>query len=485
MKDQRKIKMKFSFPIEKFAKYIPSVEKPTYRQTVNARLKWTGVALLLYFMLSSIQVFGIEPGDYEQLRFYEIVLGSKFGSLMTLGIGPIVTSGILLQLLVGSKILDWDTTKPEEREKFQMWNKFLAVVLCFLEGIAFVLAGTLPVSGGVVMKALVVFQLAAGAILVILLDELVSKWGFGSGVSLFIAAGVGRQILIGLFSPFTNICDPSNLITCVPSVGNSPRGLVWAVIFNIFSNDTHAALLSVLPIISTAIMFLLVVYVQDVRVEIPLAFSSLRGFGRSWSLKLLYTSNIPVILTAAVIANLQLVAQMTASPNDMGMKCGVMGCFDPQTNQAVSGAIYYLTPPRSLVQDVVESTVAATDLVRVLTYTFFMCLFAMIFSVFWVGTSGMDAASVSEQIESIGLQIPGYRRDRRIIESVLNKYIPALAVLGGLAVGLLAAFADFTGTLGTGTGMLLTVMIVYNYYEQLSAERLDEAHPIVRQVFGE
>lgn len=476
--------MKFKFPIEKISKYIPSVEKPTYRQTVNTRLKWTGVALFLYFLLSSISVFGIEPKNYEQLRFYEIVLGSKFGSLMTLGIGPIVTSGILLQLLVGSKIIDWDTTKPEEREKFQMWNKLLAVLLCFIEGIAFVLAGTLPVKGGPLMGVFVVIQLAAGAVMVILLDELVSKWGFGSGVSLFIAAGVGRQILIGLFSPFTFNCEPGNLLTCVPTTGNPPRGAIWSFFFNVFTNNTIAARDVMIPVIFSAILFIIIVYIQDVRVEIPLAFSALRGFGRSWSLKLLYTSNIPVILTAAIIANLQLVAHMTATPDELGLNCGFLGCFDPQTNQATSGTIYYLTPPRTLVQDMLYSRATASDFVRAGTYTVFLCIFAMIFSVFWITTSGMDAESVADQISSIGLQIPGYRRDTRIMENVLDKYIPALAVLGGLTVGLLTSFADITGTIGTGTGMLLTVMIVYNYYEELSAQRLDEAHPVVRQVFG-
>jgi len=476
---------KISFPIEKVSKYIPGVEKPTYKQTINARLKWTGVALLLYFVLSAIKVFGIESANFEQFRFYEIVLGSKFGSLMTLGIGPIVTSGILLQLLVGSKIINWDTTKPEEREKFTMWNKFLAVLLCFIEGIAFVLAGTLPVTGGPLFMAFVVLQLAAGAMIVILLDELVSKWGFGSGVSLFIAAGVGSQILIRIFSPFTVNCVPGDIMSCIPGVGNPPTGLMWSFIVNVFSNNSYQAMLAILPIISTALVFILVVYIQNVRIEIPLAFSSLRGFGRSWPLKLLYTSNIPVILTAAVVANLQLVAHMGVTPNEAGMECGLLGCFDPQTNQPVSGFVYYVTAPRNLLSDVAALNVESSELVRATTYTLFMCIFAMIFSVFWVTTSGMDAASVAEQLEGIGMQIPGYRRDTRIMESVLNKYIPALAVLGGLCVGLLAAFADFTGAIGTGTGMLLTVMIVYNYYEELSAQRLDEAHPFVRKLFGE
>lgn len=477
--------MKFNFDVNKVTKYIPSVEKPTYKQTFNTRIKWTGVALLMYFILSAIKVFGIdEAANFEQFRFFEIVLGSKFGSLMTLGIGPIVTSGILLQLLVGSKILDWDTTKPEEREKFQSWNKFLAVLLCFLEAAAFVLAGALPVVGGSGIKTFVILQLAAGAIIVILLDEIVSKWGFGSGISLFIAAGVGSQILIRVLSPFSIACIPGNILTCMPNVASPPTGILWRFIIEIFANNAYEALIIMLPLISTAAVFMLVVYVQDVRIEIPLAFSALRGFGRTWPLKLLYTSNIPVILTAALVANMQLMAQMGAAPNETGLTCGWLGCFDEQ-NAPISGVIYYLTAPRDLLGSIVSTTVTMSELLRALTYTLFMAVFAMIFSVFWVSTSGMDSASVAEQIEGIGMQIPGYRRDKRVMESVLNRYIPALAVIGGLLVGLLASFADFTGALGTGTGMLLTVMIVYNYYEELSSQRLEEAHPFVRRLFGE
>jgi preprotein translocase subunit SecY len=97
----------------------------------------------------------------------------------------------------------------------------------------------------------------------------------------------------------------------------------------------------------------------------------------------------------------------------------------------------------------------------------------------------MDSASVAEQIDSVGMQIPGYRRDKSVIKSVLDRYIPALAVVGGFCIGVLAAFADFTGAIGTGTGMLLTVMIAYNYYEELRSQRLEEAHPLIRGVFGE
>jgi preprotein translocase subunit SecY len=96
----------------------------------------------------------------------------------------------------------------------------------------------------------------------------------------------------------------------------------------------------------------------------------------------------------------------------------------------------------------------------------------------------MNAKSVAEQIASIGMQIPGYRRDPRVIESVLNKYIPALAFLGGVTVGALAALADLLGAIGTGTGLLLSVMIIYNYYELIKNEDLEGMPEFVKKLFG-
>jgi len=467
--------------ISKIARVLPSVEKPTYKQTFNARLKWTFFALLMYLILSYVTVYGVQKAAYEQFRFFEIVMGSRFGSLMTLGIGPIVTAGIILQLLVGSKIISWDMNKPEGRRKFQTWNKLLAIIMCFVEAAAFVLAGALPVTGGLGIVTFVILQLSLGGIMVILLDEIVSKWGFGSGVSLFIAVGVASQIIIRVLSPLAVTCVPGDFASCLPFGGNQPAGLFWGFLSNIFIGKNYDALLNLLPMLTTALVFLLVIYAQDVRIDIPLAFSALRGFGRTWSLKLFYTSNIPVILAAALIANLQLMGHMGATTNELGLSCSMLACFDQQGN-IVSGIIYYLSSPKNLLSDIITGAITSSEVVRAFTYLVFLSVMAMIFSIFWVSTSGMDAASVADQIENIGMQIPGYRSDKKTMEGVLNRYIPALAVLGGLAIGLLAAFADFTGAIGTGTGILLTVMIVYNYYEELSAQPLEDAHPWVRKI---
>jgi preprotein translocase subunit SecY len=171
-------------------------------------------------------------------------------------------------------------------------------------------------------------------------------------------------------------------------------------------------------------------------------------------------------------------------PTDDGGYCGIMGCSNAQGNP-ISGVGYYLTSPHNIILQIANHTLTGSEILRAFTYMAFLCVGAMIFSIFWVSTSGMDAKSVAGQLESSGLQIPGYRRDPRIMESVLNRYIPALTVMGGIGIGLLAAGADFLGVIGSGTGILLTIMILHDLYERLKREDVEEAHPWIRKIVGE
>jgi len=121
--------------------------------------------------------------------------------------------------------------------------------------------------------------------------------------------------------------------------------------------------------------------------------------------------------------------------------------------------------------------------VRAITYTISLILLCIIFSLFWVETANMGPEAVAEQILAIGMQIPGFRKDKRVLTKVLSKYIYPLTIMGGIAVGLLAALADLAGALGTGTGILLTVMILHNFYERISTYYLEDMNPAIRKFF--
>jgi preprotein translocase subunit SecY len=474
------------FDVKKIAKFLPAVEKPTYKPSLNKKLMWTGLVLTIYYLLSSQlfgHVYGVMPGAGQQFQSLQILLGSTFGTLMTLGIGPLVTSSIILQLLVGSKIINWDLNDPDEKEKYETIQKLASIGLCFVEAFAFVIGGAVPPkSPDAFTITIVILQLAMGGFIVMFLDEIVSKWGIGSGISLFIAAGVVNTIFIRLFTPFT-------ITGTLPTSGNPSAGIFWGFVGGLLSLNWHEVLVNLTPMIATIVVFFMVIYAQGISVDVPLSFSALRGFGRRWSLKLFYTSNIPVILTAALLANFQLFSGMMAKPlpNDPNTKCSILGCVAQQTSggsKPISGVIYYLSAPSGFIFELF-SGVTPQLILRALIYMAFMVGCSILFSVFWVNTSGMDAGTVADQISSIGMRIPGYRSSPQIIKDVLNRYIPALAVLGGAAIGFLASFADFTDALGTGTGILLLVTIIYSFYEQLKTERMEGAHPLIRRVMGE
>ncbi|MFH0956305.1 MAG: preprotein translocase subunit SecY [Candidatus Aenigmatarchaeota archaeon] len=520
---------------------LPGVRKPVGKQSFREKLKYTGLILLMFFVMSQIMVFGIRVEALQQLKVFELLLASKFGSLTTLGIGPIVVAAIILQLLVGSKIIPWEMTTDKGKTLFQGTQKILTISLCFIEGAIYVLFGAIPPVAGA--EAFVIAQIAVGGIFIIFMDEVISKWGFGSGVSLFILAGVSSGIITMILNPFA-LCAGVECISvfgsaegmslALPSVEmqNPPLGALPQVLYYIATADpVNAFILGLLPILATAIVFMIVIFIQNVKVEIPLAFGSIRGFGWRWPLNFLYTNVIPVILIAALLANVQLMGRMMAQPAepDSAMVCGLLGCFDGSS--PVSGLVYYLQPPNSqavggiaifmglfaligafgasyIKKPAWKLTLAmipvgalawlgmvsglgltgmmitATDLARILVYTAFMVGGATIFSIFWVTTSGMDAGSVASQIHATGLQIPGYRRDMRIIEHVLSRYIPGLAVLGGLTIGVLASYADFTNAIGSGTGILLATMISYQLYNEITTQYADELPPIVKRLLG-
>jgi preprotein translocase subunit SecY len=139
--------------------------------------------------------------------------------------------------------------------------------------------------------------------------------------------------------------------------------------------------------------------------------------------------------------------------------------------------VYYVISPRSL-GDVIA------DPWRALGYTGILVSFSIIFSLTWLEVGGLGPSTVAKQLVDSGMQIPGFRRSEKPIEQVLKRYIPTVTILGGAIVGLIASVADFFGVFGTGMGVLLSVGILYQYYQILVQERVSEMYPALRRFFG-
>ncbi|MFX0174156.1 MAG: preprotein translocase subunit SecY, partial [Candidatus Hodarchaeota archaeon] len=162
--------------------------------------------------------------------------------------------------------------------------------------------------------------------------------------------------------------------------------------------------------------------------------------------------------------------------------------FDDISKQYIpkSGLVYFLTPPRSLIGDlgVINPADPLASIVRAFIYAAILIILSVIFSVMWLETAGMGPRDVARQFLQSGMQMPGWRRNKKIVERRLEMYIPTIAVIGGLFIGSLAAFADFLGAIGSGMGILLSVSIMRQYFELMSKERVAEMNPALRGFLG-
>ncbi len=449
---------------------LPEIARPAQRKlSFKEKLKWTIICLVLFFALGLVPLFGLGQNALQQFEYLSIILGAQFGSIISLGIGPLVTGSIVLQLLNGSGLLKFDTHTPEGKRRFQGTQKILGIFFVIFEAFIYVFMGGLAppaeLAGAPIylhLELLLIFQLILGGILIMFMDEVISKWGFGSGISLFIVANVAQAIFIRALSPL-----PS------PTMPGISTGAIPALFQSLAVGDAVTAGLMFAGVVSTIVVFCIAVYTQAMKVEIPLSFGRVRGQGIRWPLAFMYTSNIPVILVAALMANVQLFGRLLQNWGHP-----ILGTF--VGNQPASGLVAWLYSP-NIVGKIIRGSLTATDIGQGLVYMFFMMVGAVIFSIFWVQTSGMDARSQAENIMKSGLQIPGFRKDQRILERVLNRYIGPLTVMGGIAVGFLAAIADLSGALGNGTGILLAVMIVYRLYEEIAKQHMMDMHPMMRK----
>lgn len=391
------------------------------------------------------------------------------GTLMELGITPIVTSGMIMQLIVGAKAMDVDMSIPEDRQLFQGMQKLLSLVMCLGQAVVYVMTGNYGVPGeiGAGVCLLIILQLFFAAITVLLLDEMLQKgYGLGSGISLFISTNVCEMIMWRAFSPQTVIQSAAR--------GPEFEGAVVAFVHGLFYGDdtisvfTDALTRSHLPnmtsIINTIFIFGLCVYLQGFRVELPIKSTVSRGMTSTIPIQLFYTRNIPIIMQSALVSQAFIVSQFLYNKFTDNFLVNLLGAWENEGFRQVptAGICYYISAPQGL--DGVMS-----DPIRFVIYATFVCGTCAMFSRVWVDVSGQSPRDVARQLKGQNLQIYNHAETSNL--KILEEYIPTAAAFGGLMIGLLSVTADLMGVIGSGTGILLAVTIIFSYYESYAKDR--------------
>ncbi|EWG94582.1 Sec61p, partial [Saccharomyces cerevisiae R103] len=438
-----------------FESFLPEVIAPERKVPYNQKLIWTGVSLLIFLILGQIPLYGIVSSETsDPLYWLRAMLASNRGTLLELGVSPIITSSMIFQFLQGTQLLQIRPESKQDRELFQIAQKVCAIILILGQALVVVMTGNYgaPSDLGLPICLLLIFQLMFASLIVMLLDELLSKgYGLGSGISLFTATNIAEQIFWRAFAPTTV---------------NSGRGKEFegAVIafFHLLAvrKDKKRALVeafyrtnlpNMFQVLMTVAIFLFVLYLQGFRYELPIRSTKVRGQIGIYPIKLFYTSNTPIMLQSALTSNIFLISQILFQKyptNPLIRLIGVWG-IRPGTQgpqMALSGLAYYIQPLMSLSE-------ALLDPIKTIVYITFVLGSCAVFSKTWIEISGTSPRDIAKQFKDQGMVINGKRETS--IYRELKKIIPTAAAFGGATIGALSVGSDLLGTLGSGASILM------------------------------
>lgn len=450
--------------------YLPEVAVPERRIPFKEKLMWTSICLFIFLTCCQIPIYGVHVTGTDAFYWVRMLMASNRGTLMELGISPLILANTVVSLLAGSNCIDVDQTLKEDRMLFQGAQKLMAIIWCFGTAFAYVLSGYYGTVGslGVSLSLLIVAQLTVAGIIVMLLDELLSKgWGLGGGVTLFIATEICEAIVWKTFSPNTIISTGK---------GTEFEGALLAFFHLCWSRtDKMQALKEALyrqsapnltNLFATGLIFFIVIYFQGFRVDLHVRNQKFRGNQGVYPIKLFYASSLPVIIMQQGISQIYFVSQVLYRRWKSNMIVNLLGQWQDMEyggqSVPVGGLAYYISPPNGFSD-------LFTDPLHTFTYMTFVMGTCSLISKFWIEVMGDGPRDCAKRLRDQGMIFKGYRETS--ILQVLNMYIPVAASFGGVCIGMLTIVADFLGAIGTGTGILLAVNLIYQYFEIIHKEK--------------
>lgn len=464
--------MRFLHLIRPVMCVLPEVASPDRKIPFREKLLWTTITLFIFLVCCQIPIYGVQSAkSSDPFYWMRVILASNRGTLMELGISPVVTSGLVMQLLAGSRIIEVNHNVKEDRALFNGAQKLFGILITIGEAIAYVVSGMYGDIGtiGAGNALLIIAQLFIAGLIVLTLDELLQKgYGLGSGISLFIATNICENVIWKAFSP----------TTINTGRGTEFEGAVIALFHLLITrNDKLRAFKEALyrqnlpnltNLLATVLIFVVVIYFQGWRVDLPVKYQKYRGQQGTYPIKLFYTSNMPIILQTALVSNIYFISQLLYNRFPTNVIIRLFGKWQETEGGGpsipIGGIAYYISPPTSFAEVLYDPFHAVFYLVFILTS-------CALFSKTWIEVSGAAPRDVAKQLRDNQMVMKGHR-DSALIH-VLNRYIPTAAAFGGMCIGALTVVADFMGAIGTGTGILLSVTIIFSFYETFVKETHD------------
>lgn len=417
--------------------------------------------------MSEIPLYGAKAAVQAADPIYWLrpIFASVQGSLMEVGILPIVTSGYLFQLLGGFQILNVNFDLRADRELFQSAQKLMAICLAIAQSLLIVLSGAygLPAELGASGILLVASQLSFGGVLLIFMDELLQKgYGFAPAVTQLSVLSISQQFLWNSFS----------FVTVDKGRGKEYTGAFVSLVSMLFSRNFKVALMeafyrtnlpNMFEMYGSVVVFAIVVYFLSFRLDINVKSTRARTPSTTYPVRLLYTAHSPLMAYLTFVANLFITSASVFRMVPFSTAAKVFGTWEPRADRlvAVSGLCYYLRPPLSIMESL-------RDPIRTVIYITFILTSCIVLAKAWTRVSGSSPKDVARMFKENSIVILGHRESSVYRE--LKRIIPSAAAIGGAVVGVIVVVADLLGLASSASAIIIAISSVYGFFEILAQE---------------
>lgn len=470
--------------VKLFLPVLPEIELPLEKVSLDEKIIYTVIGGLV-FLFSQLPLYGLVGDANLRIKdpffFQRSIFAMEKGTLLELGLLPIITSAFLWQLAAGTRRLKVNLALRSERELFQAGQKLTSFVLSIIYALGFVFSGYYSgvVRGQSELDSatpygslfMIFVQIVLTSFIISLLAEMFDKgYGFGSGLLCFLALLAATNFVkdfIGLEIiqlPNSNKLDSfGSFVSLVRSVKFDLSKLHSSV----WNSFTRTQLPNLTQFYISLVTILIVIGLQNFRIEIPIRSTKVRGMNNVFPIRLLYTGALPIVFAYTVIANIQLLGFFSSS---------ILKNYYPQVSKwvgqwyvnsssfnlvATSGVLYYLSPPTSLL-------CALFSPVRTIIYSSLVFILSGWFANKWSMISGSSPSDISKQFKEQGISITG-KRDVSIVKE-FSRIIPVAAVSGAFSLAVLAVAGDLLGGLGKGVSTIIGLISAFTILEEFMIE---------------
>jgi preprotein translocase subunit SecY len=401
---------------------------------LRKKLLFVFFALVIFRLGANIPIPAVDPGRLtgflsgnQFLGLLNVFSGGGLSnlSIFMLGVGPYITSSIIMQLLtmIFPKLREmYQEEGAAGRRKFTQYSRILTVPLAVIQG--FGLLALLKNAGAIGELSTFdhVFNLiliTAGSMLLMWIGELINEYGIGNGVSLIIFAGIVAS-LPGVFQQLVSVYDPSQIPVYLAFL---VVGLL--VIFGVV-------------VVTEAERPIPITYAKRVR-----GMKMYGGVSTYLPLRINQAGVIPIIFALSILLFPQI----------------IINFFSGSSNSLVQGVVSFLT-------SVINNT---------LFYGSFYFVLVFLFTYFYTAVT-FDPDAIAGNLQKNGAFIPGVRPGQSTAD-YLSKILGRITFVGALFLGIIAvlpfimqAFTQNQSLAIGGTGLLIVVQVVLDLIKRINAQ---------------